>query len=524
MNVSTNRKIAKASAILIIASSCGCLLALAKEMLVANYFGITRAMDAFYAAVAFPTLINNVLLTTFGAVFIPLFIRYRLKDRMEANRIASITLNYLVLFLVLTALLLALCAPWIIQYGFHGLARDTATMAVHMLRILCITVVLSGIIGIMTGILNAQEHFTAPAFSNMMITASTILCIVLFVNRWGVLVLPYGLLAGLVAQFLFLVPVLRAKGFNHSLSLTAGHPAVNEMLSLSCVYFWAIIAAQVNLLVDRVMASYLAPGSIAALGYAEKLIQVPIIIFTGSLATAVYPFFSSQVAENKIDELKDSLAKSIRISGLIFIPLTAMLMVLAEPLIQLIFQRGAFGHDATELTSALLICYSLQLFFYTAGIIIIRVFLAFQEMAILVKVASAGVILNVLLNVLFIKLVRPPAAGIALSTSCVQMIMTAAFFVALRKKIGAMSGRSVAIGVAKVVAVTVVMGLGMQVIYGLCRRMMVQPTDMSCAVCVLITVVSGCLIFGVLGFLMKVEELNYVTKMVKKRVGGVIHG
>jgi len=524
MNVSTNRKIANASAILIAASGLSYILSLAKEIMVANYFGITGAMDAFYAAIAFPTLINNVLLTTFGAVFIPLFIRYRLKDRMEANRLASITINYLVLFLILTALLLALCAPWIIHYGFHGLPGDTAAMSVHMVRILCIAVVLGGAIGIMAGILNAQEHFTAPAFSNMLITASTILCIVFFVNRWGVLVLPYGLLAGLVAQLLFLVPVLRAKGYHHSLSFAAGHPAVKEMLSLSCVYFWAIIAAQVNLLVGRVMASYLAPGSIAALGYAEKLIQAPIVIFTASLATAVYPFFSTQVAENRIDELKDSLAKGIRMSGLIFIPLTAVLIVMAKPIIQLVFQRGAFGRDATELTSALLICYSLQLFFYTVGVIIIRVFLAFQEMGILVKVASAGVLVNVLLNVLFIKLVRPPAAGIALSTSCVQLIMAAAFFVALRKRIGAMSGRSVAIGLVKVAAVAVVMGLGMHVIYGMCRRMMVQPTEMSGAVCVLITVASGCLIFGVLGFLLKVEELNYAANVVKKRLGGVNRG
>ncbi|MEJ2745788.1 MAG: murein biosynthesis integral membrane protein MurJ, partial [bacterium] len=413
--MSTNRKIAKASAILISASSLGYILSLFKEIMVANYFGITKAMDAFYAAITFPSLINNVLLTTFGAVFIPLFVRYRLKDRAEAERIAAVTFNYLVLFLVLVAVILALGAPWIIRYGFHGLAGDTAGIAVHILRILCITVVLSGAIGVMVGILNAQEHFSSPAFSNMTITAGTILCIALFVNRWGVFVLPYGLLFGLVVQLLVLAHVLKRRGYRFSLALNAGHPAVKEMLSLSYVYFWAIIAAQVNLLVDRVMASYLASGSIAALGYAEKLIQVPMVIFTGSIATAVYPFFSSQVAGEKIGELKDSLAKSIRISGLIFMPLTAMLIVLAGPLVRLIFQRGAFGRDATALTSALLICYSLQLFFYTAGIIIIRVFLAFQEMAVLVKVALAGMCLNALLNVLFIRLFQPPAVGIALS-------------------------------------------------------------------------------------------------------------
>lgn len=521
--MSTNRKIAKASAVLIAASSLGYVLSLVKEVMVANYFGITRAMDAFYAAVTFPSLINNVLLTTFGAVFIPLFVRYRLKDRAEADRIASVAFNYIVLFLALAAMLLALFAPWIIGYGFHGLSQDTAGTAAHILRILCVTIVLSGAIGVMTGILNAEEHFSSPAFSNMTITAGTILFIAVFVNRWGILVLPYGMLVGLAAQLLVLVGVLRRKGYRPSLSFSAGHPAVKEMLSLSFVYFWAIIAAQVNLLVDRVMASYLAPGSIAALGYAEKLIQAPMIVFTTSLATAVYPFFSSQVAEDRIVDLKDSLAKSIRVSGLIFMPLTATLIVLAEPLVRLIFQRGAFGGEATALTSSLLVCYSLQLFFYTVSVVIIRVFLAFQEMAVLVRVALAGMCLNVLLNLLFIRLVHPPAAGIALSTSCVQMIMTAAFFLALRRRIGAFGGRSLSIGVVKVLAATVVMGFGMRMVYGLCRGMAL-PTDAGCAMCLLVTAVSGCVIFGAVGFLMRFEEMGYAARLVIKRGGDVTHG
>lgn len=520
--MSTNRKIAKASAVLIAASSLGYVFSLVKEIMVANYFGITKAMDAFYAAVTFPALINNVLLTTFGAVFIPLFVRYRLKDRAGADRIAAVTFNYLVLFLAFAALILALSAPWIIGYGFHGLSGDAAGTAVHILRILAVTVVLSGAIGVMTGILNAEGHFSAPAFSNMAITAGTILFIAVFVNRWGVLVLPYGLLAGLAVQLLILTGVLRKRGYRPSPSFSAGHPAVGEMLSLSFVYFWAIIAAQVNLLVDRVMASYLAPGSIAALGYAEKLIQVPMIVFTSSLATAVYPFFSRQAAEERIGELKDSLSKSIRVSGLIFMPLTAMLIVLAGPIVRLIFQRGAFGGDATALTSSLLVCYSLQLFFYTVSVIVIRVFLAFQEMAVLVRVALAGMCLNVLLNLLFVKLVRPPAAGIALSTSCVQAMMAAAYLLALRRRIGALGGRSLAIGVAKVVAATVAMGFGMRLTYVLCLGM-VQPTGVGCAVCLLAAAVSGCVIFGAIGFMVGFEEMGYAARLFAKR-GDAIHG
>ncbi|MCD6413830.1 MAG: hypothetical protein J7L54_06775, partial [Elusimicrobia bacterium] len=112
MNVefTTNQKIARASAILIIASLLGHILSLGKEILVANYFGISKLMDAFYAAITVPNLTNNVFLSTFGAVFIPIFIKYKIKNREESNQVASITTNYFFLFFLLGAILIYIFA------------------------------------------------------------------------------------------------------------------------------------------------------------------------------------------------------------------------------------------------------------------------------------------------------------------------------------------------------------------------------------------------------------------------------
>jgi len=513
--VNTNLKIAKAALILIVASTCGHILSLGKEILVANYFGITKVMDAFYAAITVPNLINGVLLSTFGAVFIPVFIRYKLKDKEEANRVASVLINYLSLFLILWAVLIFIFAPWITTYGFHGFEPETNLLAVKLLRIACLVLVFSGLIGAMTGILNAFEHFAWPAFSQMFVTLSTIFFILFFVKKWGIFVLAYGLIAGLIIQFFFLIPIIKHKGYHHYFDFQWRHPAVKEMLFMALPFFIAIVMSELNIVVDRVMASYLTPGSIAALGYAGRLVQVPLVIFSSSIATAVFPFFATQVAENKMEEMKDSLAKSIRMAGFIFIPLTVMLIILARPLIQLLFQRGAFTQEATGLTSIILVCYSFQLFFYTGGILLGRVFFALRQMMTVLKMAIFGLILNVILNFVFIRLITPPAAGLALSTSGVCFFGMLIQFVFLKRRLKSLREKYILKGLVRIIIVSIVMGW---VTFTLFHRL----TDMSNfqgvsgqITLIGLIIILGLAIFGGLSFLLRIEEIGKILEKIK---------
>ena len=516
--VSTNLKIAKAALILIVASTCGHILSLGKEILVANYFGITKVMDAFYAAITVPNLINSVLLSTFGAVFIPIFIRYKLKDKNEANHISSVITNYLFIFFIFASLFLYIFAPWIIRFGFHGLKPETINLAIKMLRIVCFTLILSGLIGIMTGILNAFEHFAWPAFSQMFITISTILFILFFVKELSIFTLIYGLLVGLILQFLFLIPITKGKGYYHYFDFNRKHPAIKEMISLGFIFFIAIIASQLNIVVDRIMASYLAPGSIAALGYAGKLVQVPLVIFSSSIAIAVFPFFSSQVAENKIEELKDSVTKSIRMSGFILIPLTVILVILAKPIIRLLFQRGMFDSHATNLTSVILICYSFQFFFYTVGMILGRVFLAFQDANIILMSAIISATLNIFFNFLFVKIITPPAAGIALSTSMVYFIVTLCLFLLLKKRKIYLHGKYILDGIIKTGVSSIIAGIGVTLVFYLCKKMIILPSIMNQIIRLGIISAIGIIIFVVCSLAFRIEEIYKLKEIIYSKI------
>jgi len=513
--VDTNLRIAKATSILIIASICGHILSLGKEILVANYFGITEAMDAFYAAITVPNLINNILLSTFVAVFIPIFIRYKVKDKNEANHISSVIINYLFIFFILASLFLYILAPWIIRFGFHGLKPGAISLAIKMLRVVCFTLIFSGLIGIMTGILNAFEHFAWPAFSQMFVTITTILFILFFVKQLSIFTLIYGLLVGLILQFLFLIPITKGKGYHHYFDFNREHPAIKEMISLGFIFFIAIVASQLNIVVDIIMASYLAPGSIAALGYAGKLVQVPLVIFSSSIAIAVFPFFSSQVAENKIEEMKDSLAKSIRMAGFILIPITVILIFLSRPLIQLLFERGVFSSRATGLIGIILICYSLGLFFNAMGLVLIRFTLAFQEIKLLLKLTVISVSFNVFLNLLFIKLINPPVAGIALSTSVVYIQGALILFLILRKKLDGLKEKYLFKGSVKICCASVLMGAA---VFLLWRRFNFEIDTLSILakmVRIGLVVTVGLIIYISSLVVLKLPELKSISRLIR---------
>ncbi|MFA5859802.1 MAG: lipid II flippase MurJ, partial [Elusimicrobiota bacterium] len=349
--MSVNTRIAKAYVILITTSVIGHILSLFKEVMVAKYFGISNLMDAFYAALALPNLITGVIASAFGLVFLPIFVKYKTVNKEEGNRIAAIAVNYISLLLALTSVLLFIFAKQCVHYIFPGLDGNTAVITVKILKILSVTVFFTGIIGISTWILNAYEHFFAPSFSQIFITISILAFLFLFVDKLGVYVFAWGTVAGLAVQLVFILPFMKKEGYRHYWDFNLNHPAIEQAVKLSFFLVILNFISGLTPLINRIMASWLPTGSIAALAYADKLVQVPLIIFSGSIATAIYPFFAKQLAENKIDDMRDTLATSIKMTGFIFIPMAIILMILAKPIIQVLFQRGVFDEQATSITA-----------------------------------------------------------------------------------------------------------------------------------------------------------------------------
>jgi putative peptidoglycan lipid II flippase len=216
-----------------------------------------------------------------------------------------------------------------------------------------------------------------------------------------------------------------------------------------------------------VIAAFLPVGSVAALGFVEKLTSVPMMVFSSSLATVAFPAFAEQTGAGRFEELKATLCKTIRLAAVVLIPLSAACVAFAHPLVRLLFQRGNFGAASTDLIAATFGCSSLQFFFYTTNLLLVRAALALGEGLLLVKLTVIAVAVNTLANVALVLLLRPPVAGIALSTSLMAFLNALLLFLALRRRIGAMGGRRILDGAFRVAVVTLPATVGAWAVYRL---------------------------------------------------------
>jgi len=507
---SVNRKIALAAISLIGITAAGYLLSLGKEILVAANFGITKEMDAYYAAITIPALITGVLMSTFGAIFIPIFIEYSTQKKEEGQKVANIAVSYIVMFLLISVLVVFIFAPAIIALIFPGFEAEAAILTAKLLRVLALMIFFSGLSAVITGILNAYKHFALPAVSTVLITLCVIFFVLFFKEKLGIFTLAYGLLAGCLCQFIIMIPMLLKKGFVFKVNFNRSHPAIKRMVTLGALFLVATLVGRLDIVVDRLMASGLIAGSIAALGYADKLIQAPLQIFSRSIAIAAFPFFASQVAENKIEELKNSLAANIRMAGFILIPVTVILMVLSGPVIRLFFERGVFTPRDTQLTAVIFSCYAVQLFFRSAWMLLLRIFFALKEMAVVLKLTVIDVVLNIILNLIFMKIINPPAAGIALSTSVVCFILSIVTFLFLRKRLPEMHGKYIFKGVFKVIIASIGMGITVFIAFQSLKGLTVSPMVMGQMLRIGGAVISGAVVFIWCSFLLRIEELNKI--------------
>ncbi|MDD5688027.1 MAG: murein biosynthesis integral membrane protein MurJ [Elusimicrobia bacterium] len=529
--MSTNLKIAKASLILAVMSILGNLLSMSKEMLVASHFGVTKAMDAFGSALTVPNYLFNFTFSPFNVIFIPLFIKYKLQDVEEANRITSIAVNYILLFVLFATVVIFMFSSGIIKYGFPGFDYETSVLATKILRIVIVTTVFTGLISVLTGVLNSYGRFLWPAFSQMFITISIILFILFFAKQWGVYVFAWGLLVGLVVQFVFLIPFAKRQGYKYYFDFRWNHPEIKKILKLLVILLFLAILSGINPFINRTMASWLPAGSIAALNYADKLVQVPSIILLGSISTAVYPFLATQISENKIEDMKNTFATSIKMMGFIFIPLAIIMIILAKPTIQVLYQRGAFNSQATDLTSKILICYTIQLFSGYAMVMMQRLFFIYQDMLTLFKVIIVNTIANIILNLIFIKVINPPAAGIALSSSVGCLVTTFLYFFYLKKRLSYLHGVSILKSLSKITFLAILSGVIIFIIFQKLNGFIITSpitfalfsrTFIIQTMKIVASALIGVVAFIVMSLLLKIEEADKICNLVKIKLQNIL--
>jgi putative peptidoglycan lipid II flippase len=433
-------RLAVATLIFALATGLSRILGLAREIVAAYYFGAAGKVNAFTVAFQVPNLVRALVAdAALSSAFVPVFSELLQKDeRKRAWRVASSLFWLMLLGLTgLTALFVVL-APWIMRiFGDPG---GDLPLAVTLSQILFPVVTLLGVSGIVVGILNSYDEFSVPALTPVAWNLAIIAGLVIGVPRahdesTKLYIYAISIVIGTLIQVLLPIPWLRGKDGRLQLVLDWRDPAVKRVFVLMVPVTIGLGLINFNALVDTLFASRLIDPELApsAIDKAFRIYMLPQGMFSVAVATVLFPSLSRAAARGDMDGFRGIVSTGLRQIGFLLIPASAACAVLAEPMVRLIYQRGAFQSDQTTVVAGALAAFAAGLTFNGTMLMLNRAFFSLQSNWVPTAIAVGTLVLNGLLDAAFY---RFGVWGIPLSTSFVNVAGTAALLWVLRRRLG----------------------------------------------------------------------------------------
>ena len=440
-------------------------LGLLREMVVSYQFGTGGDLDAYLAAFRLPDILFQIVAGgALASAFIPTFATLLARqDDRGAWKLASAIINLVLILTSTFAILAALLAPWLVRAIIApGFDAQRQVLTAELMRLMLITPVIFGVSGVFMGILNAQRHFLLPALAPILYNLGIILGALFLAPTMGVKGLAVGVVAGALGHLLVQVPGLVRHGLRYTPTLGLQLYSVREVGRLMLPRVVGLAAVQINFLVNTILASGLVPGSLTAINFAWLLMLLPQGVFAQSIATAAFPTFSTQAAKGQIAEMRSTLAATLRAILYLALPAAVGLFILRQPLVQFIFQRGAFTETSTEMVAWALAFYALGLPAHAVVEIVVRAFYALHDTKTPVMIGIGAMVLNVILSLAFMAIFRGlglmPHGGLALSNSLATTIEMAVLLGIIRQRLGGLEGRHMLASLGRTSLASLLMG------------------------------------------------------------------
>jgi len=442
---SENSRVIRAAGVVGMATMLSRVFGFLRDMIVAGLFGAGLTTDAFFVAFRIPNLLRRLLAEgSLTVSFVPVFTEYlKNRTREETLELADIAFTALSIVLVVVSLLGVLFSPLIVTIIAPGFVKTPAQydLAVFLTRMMFPYILLISLVALCMGILNSLRHFAAPALSPVVLNLAMILSALTLRGffREPIIALAVGVMAGGVLQLAMQWPFLVRMGVRLKPNFRFRHPGVRRIGFLMFPAAFGAAIYQINIFIGTILASLLPTGSVSYLYYADRIVELPLGVFAIAVGTATLPSFSDQVAQGRFDELKKTIAFSLRIILFITIPASVALIALRVPIISVLFQRGAFGVQSTLLTSQALLCYAVGLWAFSVIRIIVSAFYSLQDTKAPMKAAIVALIVNAVFSVALMFPLQH--GGLALATSIATAVNVGMLWIILRRRIGKLLDR-----------------------------------------------------------------------------------
>jgi putative peptidoglycan lipid II flippase len=523
----SNRLNTKAAGIIGLAVMCSRLLGLLREQIFAALFGGGMAMDAFTAAFRIPNLLRDLfaegaLSMAFVTTFSKTIARGGDEDAWRlANKVATMTASVLGLLCVVGMVF----APQLVALLAPGFDPDKAALTAHLTRIMFPFILLVSLAALVMGMLNAKNRFGMPAMASSFFNIGSIVG-GLVLGYWidphfgprALIGLAFATLIGGGLQLAVQLPSLARLGYRFRPDIHWRDPGVRAILLLMGPAVIAASTTQVNVLVNSMFASTLGDGAIFWLAIAFRLMQLPLGLFGVALGTVTLPLLSRLVVAGKTLEFRSELARAIRWALLLTLPSMVGLMLLAEPIISVLYQHGKFNADQAAQAAGALRFYAIGLGGYAALKVLVNAFYALDRRKTPMLVSFAAVGLNLLFNWVFTFRLGWGHRGLAFSTGCVATFNFLLLYFLMQSQLKGLESRRLLLLLAKVaLASAPLVAVCVASSHWLLADWQHQALLPKIAA-LLVTVTIGAGLFAAGGILLHIEELKELRDAFTRRL------
>lgn len=497
-----NRKIAQTTFLVTLVLLFSKVSGFLRDVALAYAYGTSMESDAYVLSQSVISLFSYLLYVAVGIAFIPIFTQLRLEENSDQGQAFVDSVYSVVGTIILAVCVLGfLGAEVLVDLLAPGFSPEAHRLGVQMTRIVLPGVFFLFISTIQSQQLRGNNRFLPAAFLAFPLNFILIFAFVFLTPIWGIqgAGVFYGI--GTVAQVVLLYPFVRRLGYRFQYRFDTKNPGLRRMLLLTLPILMGNTIQSIDLLVNRILASGLPEGSMAALNYSNKLSIFLVGVVSLGAGNVCYTKLSELGARQEMEEFKGFLRTVVNLLNLVIVPASVGMMVLHVPLVRLIFEYGAFDSRSSAITSVTLWYYAIGLSGFVLRDIITKAFYSLNDSKTPMINGGIALAIGIVANLILVRFMG--VGGLALATSISGIVGTLLLLWSLRRKIGRIGLSSMLITFAKTLAASIAMGFGVRFLFeGMFSATQNLFLSVSCAVA------AGILIYGVLVFLLRVKELN----------------
>ncbi|WZL81007.1 murein biosynthesis integral membrane protein MurJ [Vallitaleaceae bacterium 9-2] len=502
----------KTAFIIIIITILSKIIGFARDIILSYFYGAQAITDAYLISKTIPSVMFMLIGTAIVTGFIPIYTDIEKNNGVrKADQFTSRLINFIFMFCLMIFIIVAIFTPQIVKLFASGFSGEILRMTVNFTRINMITIFVMALIYIFKGYLQIKGNFVIPSFIGLPLNIVVIISIIISSLARDVIILPIGYVLAVFSQLFLLLLSVRKVGYKHSIKVNIFDNNLKKFLIIVAPTIIGVSVNEINVLVDRTLASRISIGGISALNYANQLNLFVQGVFVLSLATVMYPNISKLVSEKNLPKMKKSFGEIIIGVAIMVMPATVGSILFSEQIISLIYGRGAFDSNAISLTATSLMFYSIGMIGFGLREIVSRVFYALQDTKTPMMNAAIGMVLNIVLNLILSQFLG--IGGLALATSIAAIFTTVLLFISLRKKVGPFGMKQISMSFLKILFASLIMG-------GLAKLSFNYLTaSLSQNLSLLIAIGVGAVSYFVIIYFMKIEDVDVIVGAIKKKLG-----